>query len=412
MSIDEAQVRSTAGEVVEPHLRLPLSVLGMVRSVRVKRHRVSVEVVLPVDGFPAAVLTDRLRAALGVLPDVHEVMVEPSVMSDEQRRRLRMVLRGEAARGPTGDPGELSDHDSHDHDSHDHDSHDHDSHDHGTQAGSAPALGHEDGRPNRFMEPRSRTRVLGISSGKGGVGKSSVTVNLAVTLARLGHDVGILDADVYGFSVPKMLGVRGDPLIIDDLVVPPEANGVRCLSMGFFVPDETPIIWRGPMLHKALEQFLVDAYWGEPDYLLVDMPPGTGDVTLSLGQYLTKTEVYVVTTPQAAAQRVAQRSAYAARKLKLAVRGVVENMSWFTGDDGTRYELFGSGGGASLAADLQVPLLGQVPLIPALREGGDEGVPVVVAEPDGEAAAAFSALAARIDELGPARVYRKELIVR
>ncbi len=397
MSIDEAQVRSTAGEVVEPHLRLPLSVLGMVRSVRVKRHRVSVEVVLPVDGFPAAVLTDRLRAALGVLPDVHEVMVEPSVMSDEQRRRLRMVLRGEAARGPTGDPGELSDHDSHDH---------------GTQAGSAPALGHEDGRPNRFMEPRSRTRVLGISSGKGGVGKSSVTVNLAVTLARLGHDVGILDADVYGFSVPKMLGVRGDPLIIDDLVVPPEANGVRCLSMGFFVPDETPIIWRGPMLHKALEQFLVDAYWGEPDYLLVDMPPGTGDVTLSLGQYLTKTEVYVVTTPQAAAQRVAQRSAYAARKLKLAVRGVVENMSWFTGDDGTRYELFGSGGGASLAADLQVPLLGQVPLIPALREGGDEGVPVVVAEPDGEAAAAFSALAARIDELGPARVYRKELTVR
>jgi len=399
MSIDEAQVRSAAGEVVEPHLRLSLSELGMVRGVRVKRHRVTAEVALPVDGFPAEVLTDRLRAALGVLPDVHEVVVEPSVMSDAERRRLRMLLRGETDHGPAGDPGDSS-------------GHDHGGHDHGTQAVSAPALGHEDGRPNRFMEPRSRTRVLGISSGKGGVGKSSVTVNLAVTLARLGHDVGILDADVYGFSVPKMLGVRGEPLIIDDLVIPPEANGVRCLSMGFFVPDETPVIWRGPMLHKALEQFLVDAYWGEPDYLLVDMPPGTGDVTLSLGQYLTKTEVYVVTTPQAAAQRVAQRSAYAARKLKLAVRGVVENMSWFTGDDGTRYELFGSGGGASLAADLQVPLLGQVPLIPALREGGDEGVPVVVAEPDGEAAAAFSALAARIDELGPARVYRKELTVR
>jgi len=404
MSIDEAQVRSAAGEVVEPHLRLPLSVLGMVRGVRVKRHRVSVEVALPVDHFPEEVLTDRLRAALGVLPGIQEVAVEPSVMSDAERRHLRMLLRGEAPREPTGGSGDPS--------AADHGGHDHGGHDHGTQAGSAPSLGHEDGRPNRFMEPRSRTRVLGISSGKGGVGKSSVTVNLAVTLARLGHDVGILDADVYGFSVPKMLGVRGEPLIIDDLVIPPEANGVRCLSMGFFVPDETPVIWRGPMLHKALEQFLVDAYWGEPDYLLVDMPPGTGDVTLSLGQYLTKTEVYVVTTPQAAAQRVAQRSAYAARKLKLAVRGVVENMSWFTGDDGTRYELFGSGGGASLATDLQVPLLGQVPLIPALREGGDEGVPVVVAEPDGEAAAAFSALAARIDELGPARVYRKELTVR
>ena len=209
-----------------------------------------------------------------------------------------------------------------------------------------------------------------------------------------------------------MLGVGTAPLIIDDLMVPPTAHGVRCLSMGFFVPDETPVIWRGPMLHKALEQFLVDAYWGEPDFLLVDMPPGTGDVALSLGQYLSKAEIYVVTTPQPAAQRVAQRSAYAARKLKLAVRGVVENMSWFTGDDGTRYELFGSGGGESLAADLGVPLLGQVPLMPAVREGGDVGVPVVVADPDGEAARAFGALATALVDLGPARVYRQELSVR
>ncbi len=224
--------------------------------------------------------------------------------------------------------------------------------------------------------------------------------------------MGILDADVYGFSVPKMLGVRTDPLIIGDLVVPPTAHGVRCLSMGFFVADDTPVIWRGPMLHKALEQFLVDAYWGEPDFLLIDMPPGTGDVTLSLGQYLTKTEVFVVTTPQPAAQRVAQRSAYAARKLKLAVRGVIENMSWFTGDDGTRYELFGSGGGQQLAEELGVPLLARIPLVPALREGGDEGVPVVVAEPDGEAAAVFAQLASTIASLGPARVYRRELTVR
>jgi ATP-binding protein involved in chromosome partitioning len=166
------------------------------------------------------------------------------------------------------------------------------------------------------------------------------------------------------------------------------------------------------MLHKALEQFLVDAYWGEPDFLLIDMPPGTGDVTLSLGQYLTKTEVYVVTTPQPAAERVAQRSAYAARKLKLTVRGVVENMSWFTGDDGTRYELFGAGGGRQLAGELGVPLLAQVPLVPALRQGGDDGIPVVVADPDGEAAAVFVALAESIADLGPARVYRRELTVR
>jgi ATP-binding protein involved in chromosome partitioning len=300
-----------------------------------------------------------------------------------------MLLRGEPVDGGTQHAAD--------------DGHDHA---HGGQ------LGHEEGRPNRFMLPRSKTRILGISSGKGGVGKSSVTVNLAVALARKGFDVGILDADVYGFSVPKMLGVTTDPLIIGDLVVPPTANGVRCLSMGYFVPDDTPVIWRGPMLHKALEQFLVDAYWGEPDYLLIDMPPGTGDVTLSLGQYLTKTEVYVVTTPQPAAERVAQRSAYAARKLKLAVRGVIENMSWFTGDDGKRYELFGAGGGQQLADELGVPLLGQVPLVAALREGGDQGKPVMVAEPDGEVAQVFDRMADSMVELGPARVYRKELTVR
>jgi ATP-binding protein involved in chromosome partitioning len=223
------------------------------------------------------------------------------------------------------------------------------------------------------MAPGSRTRVVGISSGKGGVGKSSVTVNLAVALAAQGHDVGLLDADVYGFSVPKMLGVTRGPVAIDDLLVPPLVHGVRCLSMGFFVPDEQPVIWRGPMLHKALEQFLVDAYWGEPDFLLIDMPPGTGDVTLSLGQYLPRAEIVVVTTPQPAAQRVAQRSAYAARKLKLAVRGVVENLSWFTGDDGTRYELFGAGGGQALADDLEVPLLGRIPLVPAIRRRRGSG---------------------------------------
>jgi ATP-binding protein involved in chromosome partitioning len=182
--------------------------------------------------------------------------------------------------------------------------------------------------------------------------------------------------------------------------------------MGFFVPDDQPVIWRGPMLHKAIEQFLTDAYWGQPDFVLVDMPPGTGDVALSLAQVMSKAEILVVTTPQPAAQRVAQRSAYAARKLKLSVRGVIENMSWFTGDDGVRYELFGSGGGATVAADLGVPLLAQVPLVPLLRQGGDDGVPVAIADPDGEAAAVFAALAEKLASLGPARVYRRELTLR
>ncbi len=389
MSIDESQVTAAVAAVTDPELRRPLGELGMVGPVQVKRKRVTVELALPVAHYPQVdELVRRVRQAVGPLPGVDEVAVEQVVMDEEPRARLRMLLRGEPVDGGT---------------QHAPDDH---GHAHGGQ------LGHEEGRPNRFMLPRSKTRILGISSGKGGVGKSSVTVNLAVSLARSGYDVGILDADVYGFSVPKMLGVTTDPLIIGDLVVPPTANGVRCLSMGYFVPDDTPVIWRGPMLHKALEQFLVDAYWGEPDFLLIDMPPGTGDVTLSLGQYLTKTEVYVVTTPQAAAERVAQRSAYAARKLKLAVRGVIENMSWFTGDDGKRYELFGAGGGEQLAGELGVPLLAQVPLVSALREGGDEGIPVVVADPESETAGVFDRLAQAIVDLGPARVYRSELTLR
>ena len=392
MSIDESQLTAAVAHVDDPELRRPLGELGMVGGVRCKRKKATVELLLPVATYPQVdELVDRVRAAAARIDGVDEVLVDTAVMDEATRAYLRMLLRGDAVDGGTmhaADDGHGHDHD---------------------QGG---ALGHEEGRPNKFMEPRSKTRVLGISSGKGGVGKSSVTVNLAVSLARAGYDVGILDADVYGFSVPKMLGITSDPMIIGDLVVPPSANGVRCLSMGFFVADDTPVIWRGPMLHKALEQFLVDAYWGEPDFLLIDMPPGTGDVTLSLGQYLTKTEVFVVTTPQPAAQRVAQRSAYAARKLKLAVRGVIENMSWFTGDDGTRYELFGAGGGQQLSDDLGVPLLGKIPLVPALRQGGDDGVPVVIADPDGEAAGIFVELASTIASLGPARVYRRDLTVR
>lgn len=392
MSSQEA-VRAAVAAVVEPQLRRGLGELGLLRAVRVGRRQVDVEVGVPSRDWPDLdELAERIADAVAEAGEERPTQVTYGVLGVEERAAVRRVLAaprggepawpaapGRPAAGPGGAPGPLV---------------------------------HQEGQPNRFLQTGSRTRVIGVSSGKGGVGKSSVTVNLAVALAARGFEVGLLDADVYGFSVPKMLGVRQPPAQIDELLVPPVVHGVRCLSMGHFVNDDQPVVWRGPMLHKALEQFLVDAYWGEPDFLLVDMPPGTGDVALSLGQYLPRAEILVVTTPQPAAQRVAQRSALAARQLKLAVRGVIENLSWFTGDDGRRYELFGAGGGQRLADELQVPLLGQVPLVPSVRVGGDEGVPVAVAEPDGEAARAFAALADRVVELGPARRYRKELMVR
>jgi ATP-binding protein involved in chromosome partitioning len=395
MARDQAGVEQAVTAVVEPELGLPLGEIGAIRGVRVRRHRAEVALVLPVVAWPGQEeLRERARAAAAAVDGVDEVAVEIGIMDDEERTALRQRLRRDME-GPAEGDGPSG--------------HDHGGNGHG--GGDGHGHGEEQAAP-RFLQADSRTRLIGISSGKGGVGKSSVTVNLAVALARLGHRVGVLDADVYGFSVPKMLGADHDPVVLGDLVVPATAHGVKVLSMGFFVPDDQPVIWRGPMLHKAIEQFLGDAYWGEPDFLLVDMPPGTGDVTLSLAQVMPRSEILVVTTPQPAAQRVAQRSAYAARKLRLSVRGVVENMSWFTGDDGTRYELFGAGGGQLLADDLGVPLLGQLPLVPALRQGGDDGTPVVVADPDGEVATIFGALAQRLAALGPARVYRRELTVR
>ena len=393
MAPTDTEVRAALAAVRDPDLDRGVEELGMVRDLRTRRRGVEVVLALPVAGWPAAdELVRRVVEALAPLAGGPEALsVETTTMTDDERAALHVVLGaprgGEPAPLPSRRPAQ--------------------------QPGGPPGpLGHEEGRPNRFMAPTSRTRVVGVSSGKGGVGKSSITVNLAVALAAKGYDTGLLDADVYGFSVPKMLGAHRAPTAIDDLLVPPVVHGVRCLSMGYFVPDDQPVIWRGPMLHKALEQFLVDAYWGEPDFLLIDMPPGTGDVTLSLGQYLPRTEVLVVTTPQPAAQRVAQRSAFAARKLKLPVRGVVENLSWFTGDDGTRYELFGAGGGGELAAQLEVPLLARIPLVPEVRLGADAGVPVRVADPEGEAAQAFDALAEAVVSLGPARIYRRELTVR
>jgi ATP-binding protein involved in chromosome partitioning len=356
MALSEAQLIDVLRPVTDPELHVSIVDLGMVRGVEARRGRVTATIALTVAGCPMRdEVTRRVKDALTQVRGVKEVQVDLTVMSPEELQgvRAKMAARGAPGGAPQAwgnDGGAAGGGDGH-------------SHSHQPRP-----LGHESGRPNTFG-PHSRTRVIGISSGKGGVGKSSVTVNLGVALAAAGHDVALLDADVYGFSVPGMLGVKEEPTVHDLKMLPPEAYGVRCMSMGFFIDDEQPVIWRGPMLHKALEQFLVDVDWGDPEFLLVDMPPGTGDVALSMAQYLPTSEVYVVTTPQDAARRVAQRTAYMAKKLNLPMRGVIENMSWLSGPDGSRQHLFGEGGGAQLAEELGVPLLGRRPGPGARRPG-------------------------------------------
>jgi ATP-binding protein involved in chromosome partitioning len=364
--------------VEDPELHRSIIDLDMVRDVRIADDgSVGLQVTLTVAGCPLRNETQaRVSGALTAI-GVPSVDLSFGVMTDEERAVLREKLHG--------DPS--------------------------ATAGSQASHGHAEGRAIPFADPGSTTRVLLVASGKGGVGKSSVTTNLAVALAERGKDVAVIDADVWGFSIPRMLGVEHPPAVIDTMLVPPTgAGGVRCISMGFFAKEDQPVIWRGPMLHKALEQFLTDVYWDDPDFLLVDLPPGTGDISLSLAQFLPRAEVYVVTTPQPAAQRVAQRAGFMARKVNLTVKGVIENMSWFTGDDGKRYELFGAGGGDELAERLGAPLLGQVPLLPELREGGDSGRPITITEPASEAAQAFARIAERIEvELAPTRRAHPEL---
>lgn len=398
--VNEKRVLEALRPVTDPELHVSIVDLDMVRGVDVQKGRVTVTVALTVPGCPMKdEVTRRVRSAVEGLKGVREVAVELTSMTPSELEAVRAKLSSRGGSDPAAwgsaqpQAGGASGGGGHQH------------------GPSRRPLGHEEGRANQFG-PRSATRVIGISSGKGGVGKSSVTVNLAVALARDGHDVAVLDADVYGFSVPGMLGVSETPTVADEKMTPPVAYGVKCMSMGFFIDDEQPVIWRGPMLHKALEQFLVDVDWGEPEYLLVDMPPGTGDVALSMAQYLPTSEVYVVTTPQPAARRVAQRSAYMAKKLNLPMRGVIENMSWMAGPGGERQYLFGRGGGEELAAELNVPLLGQVPLDQSLREGGDEGRPVTATDPDSEAAKAFREIAAALVARGKPRVFHPELTVR
>jgi ATP-binding protein involved in chromosome partitioning len=374
----QEQIIDALRPVEDPELRRSIVDLGMVRGVSVGSDgAVAVQIALTVAGCPLRnEIQNRVSAAVTPLPGVSGVSLDFTVMTDQEREAVRVMLHGSPS----------------------------------ATAGQGQAHGHAEGRTVPFSQPGSKTRPLLISSGKGGVGKSSVTVNLAVALAAQGYSVGVVDADIYGYSVPRMLGADRDPVVIDQMLVPPESYGVRCISIGYFVPEGQAVIWRGPMLHKALEQFLTDVFWDEPDFLLVDMPPGTGDIALSLSQYLPRGEVYVVTTPQPAAQKVARLSAAMAEKVHLPVKGIIENMSWFTGDDGTRYEIFGTGGGQELADELDVPLLGRLPLVPALREGGDDGRPIAAVAPDSEAGQAFHEIARRIAvELKPKKVFSPSL---
>jgi ATP-binding protein involved in chromosome partitioning len=343
--------------VHDPELHRSIVALGMVGDVSVRGGRVGVTIKLTIAGCPLkAEIQRRVSAALGAMPGVDSVQVALDTMSDDERRGLRQGIGG----GPD--------------------------------------------RPSPFAAD-SRTRVLAIASGKGGVGKSSVTANLAVALAARGHTVGVLDADVYGYSIPRMMGVNRPPAVVEDLMMPVEAHGVRLMSIGFLTEEDSPVIWRGPMLHKALTSFVTDVFWDDPDYLLVDLPPGTGDVALTVAQLLPGAALVIVTTPQLAAQRVARRAAAMGARVNLPVLGVIENMSWFTAPDtGARYEVFSGGGGRALADELGVPLLGQVPLESAVAQAGDAGLPVVAARPDSVAARALSALADAVAARAPVAV--------
>jgi ATP-binding protein involved in chromosome partitioning len=347
------QVREALRAVHDPEIGRPIEDIGMLKDVRVEGGTVHVHVLLTIEGCPLRDrITNDVTAAVGPLEGVDDVRVTLTPMSDTERQALVQQLRGP-----------------------------------GAPAASPDGHGHAPGPAISFPP---ETSIVAVASGKGGVGKSSVTVNLAAALAAEGHRVGVLDADVWGFSVPRMLGVSGKPVGFDDMIMPLEAHGVKVISMGFFVPEETPVIWRGPMLHKAIEQFLGDVYWGDLDFLLADLPPGTGDVSISLASFIPGASMLVVTTPQEAARKVAERAGKMAERTNLRPLGVVENMSFFVCPHcGEREAIFGEGGGAEAAETLGVPLMAQVPLVPALRAGGDSGVPIVVSEPDSPAGVAL-----------------------
>src|SRR5215211_910153 len=334
-------VLEALGRVIDPELRRPVTELEMVREVEIEDGRVAVTIALTVAGCPLRdSFQDQVAREVAPLEGVDEVTLSFDVMTADERQRLTTKLRG------------------------------------GVEVRKGLSLS-------------ASTRVLAVCSGKGGVGKSTVTANVAVALSQQGLRVGILDADIYGHSIPHLLGIHQKPIAVDKMIVPPVKDDLKLMSIGFFLDDNQPVMWRGPMLHRALEQFLSDVHWGELDVLVVDMPPGTGDVAISLGQLLPRAEVIVVTTPQPAAQEVAARAALMAQKTSMRLVGVVENMS---GD------VFGVGGGDRLADELEVPLLGRIPLDPRLREAGDAGEPLVTPE--------VESIAERVVELRPGGIVK------
>lgn len=347
------QVSEVLGEIQDPELHRGLNELNMVRNIAFDGPQVTVLIALTIPGCPLKdyfynVIPAKLKEAF---PEIEHVNVELTSMTEEERQALVGGMRKET--------------------------------------------------PAPFARTDSPTQVIAVGSGKGGVGKSTTTVNLAVTLSKLGHSVGLLDADVWGFSIPRMLGVHERPTVVDDMILPPEIFGVKVVSIGLFTNEETPVVWRGPMLHKALQQFLSDVHWDEPDYLLIDLPPGTGDVAMSIAQFLPGASMVIVTTPQAVAEKVAQRAGFMADKTGIKTAGVIENMSFFRGDDGKRYNIFGEGGGAALAETLRVPLLGQIPIDIELREMADNGAPIVLQNPDSEVSQELEKAAKELVNLVP-----------
>lgn len=352
MSIDRDAVLRALENVIDPELRQPVTELDMVRDILIDGANVSITIALTVVGCPLRdSFQNQVAEHVGTLPGVRRVELHFDVMSPEEKAALTTKLRG--------------------------------------------------GRPEKSISLDPRTRVIAVASGKGGVGKSSLTVNLAAALDGLGQKVGVIDADVYGHSIPHMLGVDQRPIVVDKMIVPPVRGRMKLISIGNFLDDNAPVMWRGPMLHRALEQFLSDVHWGELDTIVIDMPPGTGDMAISLGQLLPRAEVLVVTTPQPLAQEVASRAAVMAQKTGQKLIGVVENM---TG------EMFGAGGGAKLADELGVPLLGSVPLDAALRAAGDAGAPVVETDPGSESAQAIVAIAEAVIAARPGAI-RKPLTI-
>jgi ATP-binding protein involved in chromosome partitioning len=339
-------VRAALAKVIDPELRRPITELGMVKDVSIGSDRgVHVEIYLTTSACPKKTeIADRVSRAVADVPGTGAVKVSLDVMSDEQRTELRKMLRGDARE---------------------------------------PVI--------PFAQPGSLTRVYAVASGKGGVGKSSITVNLAAAMAARGLSVGVLDADIYGHSIPRMMGTTERPTQVESMILPPIAHDVRVISIAQFTHGNTPVVWRGPMLHRALQQFLADVYWGDLDVLLLDLPPGTGDIAISVAQLIPNAEILVVTTPQQAAAEVAERAGAIALQTRQRITGVIENMSWLTLPDGSTMQVFGQGGGRQVAERLSravgadVPLLGQIPLDTALVSAGDTGVPLVLGAPDSAA---------------------------